>query len=83
MYTESLMNIEILKFTDMDISEESFQYNNVQFKLDTLSQYNGLSIEINSNWDITVWDVDKTTAQFNIIEVEEFQLLLLNKINNK
>lgn len=82
-FVESLLNIEIMDFTDMDIAEESVQYNDVRFKLKTLAKYDGMTIEVNTNWDITVWDEDENLETFNIIENEEFQQLLLNKITLK
>lgn len=71
--TETLMNIEIFDFTDVEPYDEGYQYSDIEFKFESLKQYTGLVIEVNSNWDIKVWNEDTEVTHFNIIDVIEFK----------
>lgn len=78
---ESLFGINIVEGNDGDISGEGIEIYNVEFLLDSLAKYNGKSVLINQNWDITVYgDNGYIIEEFNIIEVEEFKTLLRNKV---
>lgn len=76
---ETLFDIEIVKSNDGDMSEEGVELFNVEFSLNSLKQYNGKSILITQNWDISIYDDNGDVVTFNIIENEEFKTLLKSK----
>lgn len=76
---ETLFDIEIVKSDDGDMSEEGVELFNVKFLLNSLKQYNGKSILITQNWDISIYDNNGEVTTFNIIENEEFKTLLKSK----
>lgn len=79
---ESLFGIDIVESDDGDVSEEGISLFDCNFLLNSLKKFNGKSIDINFNWDITIYEDDGTIlCNFNIIENEEFKLLLKNIVN--
>lgn len=79
---ESLFGINIVESEDGDIPEEGIELFNPKFLLNSLKKYNGKAILINLNWDITVYEDDgNILCEFNIIENEEFKVLLRDKVN--
>lgn len=79
--TETLMNIDIFDFTDVEPFDEGCQYYDVKFKFESLRKYDGFILEVTYNWDITVWNENQEIDKFNIIEVLEFQNKLKELIN--
>lgn len=78
---ESIFGINIVESGDGDLTDEGLQLFNVKFLLKSLEKYNGKAIEINFNWDITIYeDNGEIVDSFNIIENEEFKVLLKDKI---
>lgn len=79
---ESLFGINIVESEDGDILEEGIELFDSKFLLNSLKKYNGKAILINLNWDITVYEDDgNILCEFNIIENEEFKVLLRDKVN--
>lgn len=69
-----LFGIEILNCEDIDITDESVQYNGVTFLFDSLSQYDGMTIEVAHDWKLKVWDYENNIlAEFFIIDNYEFR----------
>lgn len=78
---ESLFGIDIVESNDGDIAEEGIELFEAKFLLDSLKKYNGKAILINLNWDITIYkDNGDILCEFNIIENEEFKILLKSKL---
>ncbi|MDY8021206.1 hypothetical protein [Paenibacillus polymyxa] len=75
-----LFGIEILTCEDIDIAEESIQYNGVAFLINSLSHYNGMTIEVMHDWTIRVWDNEGVILEkFYLIENDEFREKLYGK----
>lgn len=78
---ESLFGIDIVESDDGDVEEEGIGLFNVKFLINSLKKYDGKSILITLNWDITIYKNDGSIlCTFNIIENEEFKSLLRDKI---
>jgi hypothetical protein len=78
---ETLFNIDIFSFDEAEPLDKGIQYTEVQFMFKSLKKYDGNCIEVNSNWDITVWsDEGEQIDQFNLITVPEFKETLLREL---
>ncbi|MCZ1267412.1 MULTISPECIES: hypothetical protein [Paenibacillus] len=76
----SLFGIDILDCEDVDLTEESIQYNNVTFYIESLKQYEGCTIEVKSDWTMIIWGEEGTVIhQFSLIENDEFRQTLYDK----
>jgi hypothetical protein len=75
-----LFGIQVLESDWIDITEESIQYNEANFLINSLAKYNGMTIEILNDWKLKVWD-DKgqVTDEFYLIENDEFRKMLYQK----
>jgi hypothetical protein len=75
-----LFEIDILDCDFIDIAEESVQYNEAVFFIDSLQKYNGKCIEVLHDWKFRIWD-DKSNveSEFFLIENDEFRQKLYAK----
>lgn len=72
-----IFGIEVLDSEDIDVSEESIQYNGVTFLIDSLSKYDGLSVEVLEDWTFKIYsDNGEILESFYLIENDEFRAKL-------
>lgn len=75
-----IFGIDILECEYTDASEESLQYEDVTFFIESLSIYNGKIIEVLHDWKIKVWDEQGNVIDiFYLIENGEFREKLYRK----
>ncbi|GAA0840644.1 hypothetical protein GCM10008915_36630 [Bifidobacterium pullorum subsp. gallinarum] len=75
-----LFGVAVLDCEYIDVTEESFQYNDVKFLINALTKYDGKSVEIFHDWKLRVWDDQgEVICEFYLIEVEEFKEILYDK----
>ncbi|WP_336761511.1 hypothetical protein [Paenibacillus sp. USHLN196] len=75
-----LFGIKVLESNWIDINEESIQYNEVEFLLESLAKYNDMTIEIQNDWKLKVWNGDNEVIdEFYLIENDEFREKLYRK----
>ncbi|WP_225229433.1 hypothetical protein [Paenibacillus gallinarum] len=69
-----IFGIEILNCEDIDVSDASIQYNGVTFLIDSLSKYDGMTIEVFHDWTFKIWDDKGNILEtFFLIENDEFR----------
>lgn len=75
-----IFDIKVLESDWVDITEESIQYNEVSFSIESLKRYDGKSVEVLHDWKIRIWDdVGNVIEEFFLIENEEFKRMLYGK----
>lgn len=75
-----LFDIDVLDCESYDLMDESTQYNDVQFCIDSLKKYDGKCIEVKHDWKIVVWDDEGNVIdEFFLIENEEFRRKLYER----
>lgn len=51
-----LFGIKVLESDWIDPTDESVQFNNVVFLFESLSKYNGMTVEILHDWEVKIRD---------------------------
>lgn len=75
-----IFGIQILKSNWIDITEEGTQYNEVEFLLKSLTKYNDMTVEIQNDWKMKIWNGDNEVIdEFYLIENDEFRAKLYEK----
>ncbi|MET1168405.1 hypothetical protein ABWV16_25515, partial [Bacillus velezensis] len=77
---DSLFGIDILDCEDVDLTEESIQYNNVTFYIESLKKYEGYTVEVKSDWTMIIWGEEGSIIdEFSLIDNVEFRHALYDK----
>lgn len=75
-----LFGIDILNCDSIDIQDDSIQYNDVRFCIESLKKYNGSYIQVFYNGKFNVWNEEgEVIDQFYLIENDEFKKMLFKK----
>lgn len=75
-----LFGIQVLESDWIDITEEGTQYNEVEFLLQSLTKYNDMTVEIQNDWKLKIWNGDNEVIdEFYLIENDEFRKKLYQK----
>lgn len=85
-FVEVMLGIELWDYEYIDLDEHfQYQYYNVEFKFDSLKEYNGKDPFFDfSTGKLEIYTDDGMNVEktINIFDVPEFRKALLNKINN-
>lgn len=72
---ETIFNIDLFEFEDGDVCDEGYNYFDVKWLLPELQKFNGLSVTLNQNQDVSIYE-DETGElidEFNLIDIQGFK----------
>ena len=72
---ETIFNIDLFEFEDGDVCDEGYSYFDVKWLLPELQKFNGLSVTLNQNQDVSIYEDEagELIDKFNLIDIQGFK----------
>lgn len=72
---ETIFNIDLFEFEDGDVCDEGYNYFDVKWLLPELQKFNGLSVTLNQNQDVSIYEDEagELIDKFNLIDIQGFK----------